>query len=130
MSRVGKLVLGGVIVVALLAGGALWSRGASAPAPAALGSPPPASTAEPGTSQTGGTSQTVKADAKGRLTIHGTTREVTLPLQGRWNGDTIQVAGALRLDMSDYGIQPPRFGPVVSIDDAATMEVQLLFERG
>jgi polyisoprenoid-binding protein YceI len=74
--------------------------------------------------------QTVKADAKGRLTVHGTTRDVALPLQGRWNGDTIQVAGALKIAMTDYGIQPPRLGPVVSIDDAATVEVQLVFQRG
>jgi len=74
--------------------------------------------------------QTIQADAKGRLTVHGTTRDVTLPLRGRWNGDTIQVAGALKIAMTDYGIQPPRLGPVVSIDDAATMEVQLVFQRG
>lgn len=55
---------------------------------------------------------------------------MTLPLRGRWNGDTIQVAGALKIAMTDYGIQPPRLGPVVSIDDAATMEVQLVFQRG
>jgi polyisoprenoid-binding protein YceI len=73
--------------------------------------------------------QTVKADAKGRLTLHGTSRDVTLPLEGRWNGDTIQVAGALKIAMTDYGIQPPRLGPVVSIDDTATMEVQLVFRR-
>jgi polyisoprenoid-binding protein YceI len=73
--------------------------------------------------------QTVKADAKGRLTLHGTSRDVTLPLEGRWNGDTIQVAGALKIAMTDYGIQPPRIGPVVSIDDTATMEVQLVFRR-
>jgi polyisoprenoid-binding protein YceI len=77
-----------------------------------------------------GTGRTVRADAKGRLTVHGTTREVTLPLQGRWSGDTIQVAGSLPITMTDYGIQPPQFGPVVSIDDSATMELQLVFVRG
>jgi polyisoprenoid-binding protein YceI len=74
--------------------------------------------------------ETVRADAKGRLTLHGTTRDVTLPLQGRWNGDTIQVAGSLPITMTDYGIQPPQLGPVVSIDNTATMELQLVFVRG
>jgi polyisoprenoid-binding protein YceI len=74
--------------------------------------------------------QTVRADAKGRLTVHGTTRDVTLPLQGRWNGDTIQVAGSLAITLTEYGIQPPQIGPVVSIDDSATIELQLVFARG
>jgi YceI-like domain len=73
---------------------------------------------------------TVRADASGRLTVHGTTREVTLPLEGRWNGDTIQVAGSLPIAMTDFGIQPPQIGPVVSTQDTATMELQLVFERG
>ena len=71
----------------------------------------------------------VSGDAHGRLTVHGVTREATLPLQGRWDGDTLQVAGRLQVRMPDYGIQPPAFGPVVSIDDTATIEVQLVLTR-
>jgi polyisoprenoid-binding protein YceI len=73
--------------------------------------------------------QQVTAEGSGRLTVHGVTREVTLPLQGRWDGDIIQLAARLPVRMSDYGIQPPRFGPVVSIDDSATIELRLVFER-
>jgi polyisoprenoid-binding protein YceI len=72
--------------------------------------------------------QQVTTEGGGRLTVHGVTRDVTLPLQGRWDGDTIQLAARLPVRMSDYGIQPPRFGPVVSIDDSATIELRLLFE--
>jgi polyisoprenoid-binding protein YceI len=73
--------------------------------------------------------QQVSAEGAGRLTVHGVTRQVSLPLQARWDGDTIQMAGRLPVRMSDYGIQPPRFGPVVSIDDSATIELRLVFER-
>lgn len=74
--------------------------------------------------------QQVNARGQGRLTIHGVTRTVTMPLQSRWDGDTIQMAGQLPVRMSDYGIQPPRIGPVVSIEDNATIELRLVFERG
>jgi polyisoprenoid-binding protein YceI len=73
--------------------------------------------------------QQVNAQGRGRLTIHGVTRTVTMPLQSRWDGDTIQMAGQLPVRMTDYGIQPPRIGPVVSIEDNATIELRLTFER-
>jgi hypothetical protein len=51
-----------------------------------------------------------------------------LPLQARWDGDTIRLAGRLPVHLSDYDIQAPQFGPVVSIEDNATIELQLVFE--
>jgi polyisoprenoid-binding protein YceI len=74
--------------------------------------------------------QQVNAQGQGRLSVHGVTRTVTMPLRSRWDGDTIQMAGQLPVRMSDYGIQPPRIGPVVSIEDKATIELRLVFERG
>ena len=65
---------------------------------------------------------------RGKLTVHGATREVALSLQGRRDGGTIQVAGQLPVRMTEYGIQPPQFGPVVSIQGTATVEFQLVFE--
>jgi polyisoprenoid-binding protein YceI len=71
----------------------------------------------------------VRGQGKGRLTVHGVTREVDLDLRGRWTGETIQVAGQLPVKMSDFQVQPPRFGPVVSIEDGLAVEFNLLFER-
>jgi polyisoprenoid-binding protein YceI len=71
----------------------------------------------------------VRGRGKGRLTVHGVTREVDLDLKGRWNGSTIQVVGQLPVKMSDYRIEPPRFGPVVSIEDSLAVEFNLVFER-
>jgi polyisoprenoid-binding protein YceI len=71
----------------------------------------------------------VRGQGKGRLTVHGITREVELDLQGRWTGETIQVAGQLPVKMSDFQIEPPRFGPVVSIEDGLTIDLNLVFER-
>jgi polyisoprenoid-binding protein YceI len=69
----------------------------------------------------------VTGEGKGRLTVHGVTREVTAALQGRWDGSTIQVAGRMPVRMSDFQITPPRVGPVVSIEDDLTVEFRLTF---
>jgi polyisoprenoid-binding protein YceI len=73
--------------------------------------------------------QEVRGQGKGRLTVHGVTREVDLDLKGRWNGSTIQVVGQLPVRMSDYQIQAPRVGPVVSIEDSLAVDFNLVFER-
>jgi polyisoprenoid-binding protein YceI len=71
----------------------------------------------------------VRGQGTGRLTVHGVTREVDLDLQGRWSGETIQVVGQLPVKMTDYQIEPPRFGPVVSIEDSLNVDFDLVFER-
>jgi polyisoprenoid-binding protein YceI len=71
----------------------------------------------------------IRGQGKGRLTVHGVTREVDLDLQGRWSGSTIQVVGQLPVKMSDFQIQAPRFGPVVSIEDSLAVDLNLVFER-
>jgi polyisoprenoid-binding protein YceI len=73
--------------------------------------------------------QEVQVEGTGRLTVHGVTRDVDLNLQGRWTGETIQVVGQLPVKMSDFQIEPPRFGPVVSIEDGLNVDFNLVFER-
>jgi polyisoprenoid-binding protein YceI len=73
--------------------------------------------------------QAVKGDASGKLTIHGQTRDVTIPLEGRWDGATAEVAGSLGINMPDYGITPPKLGPVQAIQDQATIELRLTFKK-
>jgi polyisoprenoid-binding protein YceI len=57
--------------------------------------------------QTPAAGETFRADATGDLTIHGVTREVTVPIEGRWTGDRIEVAVSFDVALTDYGIQPP-----------------------
>ena len=73
--------------------------------------------------------QEIRGEGKGRLTVHGVTNEVDLDLTGRWTGETIQVVGQLPVTMTDYQIEPPRFGPVVSIEDTLAVDFNLVFER-
>lgn len=71
----------------------------------------------------------VATTASGKLTLHGVTRDVSVPIKARWSSDRIEVVGSLEILMDDYDITPPKFGPVLSIEDKGTMEFQLVFSR-
>ena len=73
---------------------------------------------------------TVKADATGAFTLHGITRTVTIPLEGRWDGKAVQVIGRLPITFADYGITPPAIGGFVSVADKGAMELNLFFVKG
>ncbi len=47
------------------------------------------------------------ATATGRLTILDATREVSFPLMLAPTGAGVRIEGALPLDMTDYGVEPP-----------------------
>jgi polyisoprenoid-binding protein YceI len=68
-------------------------------------------------------------DATGTLTLHGVTKDVTIPLQAEQTGDTIAVTGQLDIPFADYGIQKPQSFKVLSIDDHGILEVQLFFTK-
>lgn len=72
----------------------------------------------------------VKADATGRLTLHGITKRVTIPLTGRWDGKRVQVIGTLPITFADYGITPPSIGSFVSVAGKGQMELHLFFVKG
>ena len=74
-----------------------------------------------------GASITVKAT--GKLTIHGVTKTVAIPLQAKLKGSTVVVVGSIDLAFSDYGIETPSAPIVLSLDDHATMEFQLLLTK-
>jgi polyisoprenoid-binding protein YceI len=73
--------------------------------------------------------QPFSLSAHARFTMHGVTRAVVVPLQARWSSDRFQVIARMRIRFSDYRIKSLRIGPVVSVSDFATMEVQLSFAR-
>jgi polyisoprenoid-binding protein YceI len=73
--------------------------------------------------------ETVTATARGEFTLHGVTKQVEIPLEGRWDGRDVQVVGRLHIVFSDYGIQAPTSPVVASIDDEGEMEFQVFFRR-
>ena len=54
---------------------------------------------------------TITAEATGDFTLHGVTKNVTISLQGRWDGKQVQVVGNLPIVFSDYGITAPTVEP-------------------
>ncbi len=73
--------------------------------------------------------RTVDATAVGDFTLHGVTKRVRIPLEGRWDGTAIQVVGTLPVVFSDYDMDAPNVAGFVSVRDEAEMEFQLFFRR-
>ena len=48
--------------------------------------------------------ETIKTEAAGDFTLHGVTKTVTIPLEGRWDGKQVQVVGSLPIVFDDYGV--------------------------
>ena len=73
--------------------------------------------------------ETVTATAVGDFTLHGVTKRVEMPVEGRWDGRDIQVIGTLHILFSDYDIEAPTSPAVASIEDEGDMELQLFFKK-
>jgi polyisoprenoid-binding protein YceI len=67
--------------------------------------------------------------AVGKMTLHGVTRQVRFPLQGRWDGNTLQVAGRITIRFSDYRIQTPNLAGFVKVQPWGQMELSLVMQR-
>ena len=74
--------------------------------------------------------ETITAEATGDLTLHGVTDEVTVPVEARWDGDSIEAVTSFTVTLADHDIEPPAGFLVLSIADTGTVEMHLLFERG
>jgi polyisoprenoid-binding protein YceI len=72
--------------------------------------------------------QTITRPASGKLTLHGTTRDVTFDVKAREDGDKISVQGEIPVTFADYGIPNPT-NPVVSTRDHGTLEFLLVFDK-
>ncbi len=73
---------------------------------------------------------TVKSyTAHGKLTLHGTTRAVTVTLTAERTGAQIKVAGQIPVLFSDYNIQNPSFAGFVTTQDHGLLEFLLVFTR-
>jgi len=64
-----------------------------------------------------------------RLTIHGVTQDVDVPLDGQRVGDAVVVVGTLPIDFTSFGITMPTAPIVLSVEDSGELEFQLFFRR-
>jgi polyisoprenoid-binding protein YceI len=79
---------------------------------------------------TAASGQSFHVAATGAMTIHGTTQTVTIPLDARLSGSTVEVAGSITFPWSEFGMQAPSIGGFVSVTDMATLEFDVLLTHG
>ncbi len=65
----------------------------------------------------------------GVVTIHGTAKRLTIPLQMRLSSAKIQAVGSLTFPWGEFKMTAPSVGGFVSVTEHATMEFDLLLVR-
>jgi polyisoprenoid-binding protein YceI len=70
----------------------------------------------------------IKVSAKGKLTLHGTTKDITIDLTARRNGANLEINGTVPITFADYGIDNPSGGPA-SVGDSGEMELLLVLNK-
>jgi len=73
---------------------------------------------------------TMSANATGDLTVHGVTKRVAFPVEGKLSGGKLVVVGSTKVALADFGIVKPRVPTVLSIEDDAVIELSLVFAPG
>ena len=76
------------------------------------------------------TGAAVQVSVTGALTIHGTTKTVTITLTARLSATTIEVVGSITFLFEEFHMTPPSIGGFVTVQDNATMEFDLHLQRG
>ncbi|MCY3603006.1 MAG: YceI family protein [Chloroflexi bacterium] len=71
----------------------------------------------------------ISVEANGTLTLHGVTRDVTIPIEAELANGVLVLVGSLPIVFADYDIAQPRSPILVSIEDNGVMELQLFLER-
>jgi polyisoprenoid-binding protein YceI len=72
----------------------------------------------------------IDVSLSGALTIHGTTRTETIPVEARISGSEIDVVGSITFPWSDFNMQTPNVAGFVTVAGTATMEFDLFLKRG
>lgn len=72
----------------------------------------------------------VKATVSGKLTLHGVTREVQIPVDAQLRSGTLEIVGRLAINMKDYSIEPPEIADFVKADDDGAFEFKLVLKKG
>ncbi len=67
--------------------------------------------------------------ATGAMTIHGSTQQVTIPLEMRLTADKLEAAGSITFPWSRFAMTAPSVGGFVNVTNSATMEFDLRLAR-
>jgi polyisoprenoid-binding protein YceI len=66
----------------------------------------------------------------GDLTVHGVTKPVTWQVAANFADATVSGTATTNVKITDFGMTPPKAGPVLSIEDALTLELAFTAARG
>jgi polyisoprenoid-binding protein YceI len=59
----------------------------------------------------------------GDLTVHGVTKPVTWQVTAQFADSTVSGNATTTVNITDFGMTPPKVGPVLGIDDGLTLEL-------
>ncbi len=71
----------------------------------------------------------IEAQATGNVTLHGVTKQVTIPITARRSGERITVVSSFDVALADYEMERPTTARVLSVNDEGTIELQLHFVK-
>lgn len=73
--------------------------------------------------------ETVTAKAVGTLSLRGVDKPVSLDIQARRTGESIEVLANTVITFADFEIENPSVSPFVTVGETGTLEVQLTLNR-
>jgi len=59
----------------------------------------------------------------GDMTVHGVTKPVTWQVDAQFDPSAVSGSATTTINISDFGMTPPKAGPVLAIEDALTLEL-------
>ena len=74
------------------------------------------------------TGEAFSTEATGSLSLRGTTKNVTVTLEARLSGGSIEVAGSINIVFAEWGIPNPS-NPAITTEDNGDLEFRLVFTR-
>jgi polyisoprenoid-binding protein YceI len=75
------------------------------------------------------TDGTATFQLSGDLTVHGVTKPVTWQVTSQFARGTVSGDATADVNISDFGMTPPKAGPVLSIQDGLTLELNFTAAR-
>ena len=72
------------------------------------------------------TSGQASFELTGKLTIHGVTQPAAWQVTATFDNGTVSGTATTSIQLTDYGMTPPRVGPVLSIENALILQLDFV----
>lgn len=68
--------------------------------------------------------------ARGKLTLHGVTKDIDVPVSAQLNAGQLQILGKAPISNADYGIEAPNIPGFVTVEDQGNFGFLLILTKG